>query len=449
MAEDIISAEARAALQEFHLPAGAGTKRRMAIGLTKAAGDAYPGYPTSGSGATVFPFVLVDDTFTEAAGVQEPGTIERSTQIRYCYNLAAPRWIREHSAIPVLRYCNRWWTYAGAGPCLLWSDNFNRSDAANPGAGWTVVSGTWPIISKRLRETTGSGVALVNCKFPLPQHPFVTLHAVATGKKYRLYAYWVSATLHYFAQAEWTDSNTVTVSLHYVNDTGEHMLESVEWTGVDFGTGGDYQFRVCLEGPAAVGGVGHFHARLGTSLLRGDAWIAANPDKTVLSQVGLGTDSTGAVEFDDFREETRLCAGMDCPDCFARCDDSHLAHVLWVAVCGSQRCAGYSADFEITWNYVNRRWENATPFTLCGISGYANAFFLKPVEETCLGPYTIWAFGRDGEEGGPPYILQDDSTCDPLYLHYRTTWTAVGPHLCCADGEEYGSPGQLDFYVTE
>jgi len=431
---DQFSAEARAALQEFRFPVGAGTKRRMAIGVTKAVGGVYP---ASSSAATVFPFVLIDGTFTETAGVQEASKTERSTDIRYCYNLAAPRWIREHSAVPVLRYCNRWWTYAGAGPCLLWSDNFNRSDSTNIG-GWTEISGDWSIATQRLHESSGSGIALVNCKFPLPQHVFVTLHAVATGRKYRIIAYYVSATAYYFAQAEWTDSSTVVVSLHYVNADGDHLLETVTWS--NFPTGADYQFRVCLEH-------GHFHARLGQSTLIGDAWVSAYPDDSILTQVGLGTDSTGAVDFDDFRLETRLCAGMDCPDCFARCDDFHLPHVLNVHVVGSEYCTGYTADFQMSWSYTARRWENATPFTLCGVSGYADAYHLKPDEESCIGNYAIWQFGRDTYNPAT-FVLQNDSTCVPLSLHYRESWTAPGPHICCGNVPAYQT-GQLDFWVTE
>ena len=106
-----LSGEARAALQEFLASqAQGGRGMQYVLGQTRAEGDDYPTYPASDACATVFPFVLIDATFPEAAGVQALTTYDRSATIHYVFNLAQV-FIPVETVLWLFRYDNRWWTY--------------------------------------------------------------------------------------------------------------------------------------------------------------------------------------------------------------------------------------------------------------------------------------------------------------------------------------------------
>jgi hypothetical protein len=95
--------EVRAALQ-----AQTAAGHQLALGKTTADGDAYPTYPSADC-TLVFPMVLVEGTFDEAAGNQLLTTADRSSQIKFVYNLAEV-FLPQNTVIWVFRYTNRWWT---------------------------------------------------------------------------------------------------------------------------------------------------------------------------------------------------------------------------------------------------------------------------------------------------------------------------------------------------
>lgn len=356
--------------------------------------------------------------------------------------------------------------------CRKFTDEFDRGDSTDLGGAWTEV-GDWSILDEQLKEASGSGLLLTAEKFGLPQFVYATIISSATGKKYRIIVHYyedLDGDQHYlYAQAEWTSSSAVTVSLHRydeVDDVGtDTTLETVNWTS--FASGDDYQFKVCVEGTETNG---HFHARLGSSLLIGDAWCAITFSASLppVTQVGLATVSISPADFffDSFHLETRNCTAycqqVTCLDCFARCDNFHLPRIVHVTAIGHADadpeppfpppCPGcdFELEFDLTWDYVSRRWDHSTPWTFCAAS-WSETFYLDPQEETCINGIDAWLFGQTGS-GGWQATLMDDSTCDPLNLHYQVTGIRDGQFLayCCDTPPGPYCPAlTIDFYVTE
>jgi hypothetical protein len=243
----------------------------------------------------------------------------------------------------------------------------------------------------------------------------------------------------------WTSSTSVTLDLYQYGGSST-LLATATWS--PFSTELDWDLKVCLAD-------GHFMARLGTNDLVGFVWETVGVADLNPGHVGLGYQGSGSesalVDYDDFQVETTQCddiCNQVCRDCFASCEGHYLPKTLTLSIVGSIACTGHSDEFPIVWSDSLRVWQDpgAYPYTVCG-ENYAEPIYLRPTEDDgCLEAKTSWQLYGPGLSSGE---MQSDSTCDPLYLHYRVELLNDGPQMCCDNLVPYGPRGQLDFYVTE
>lgn len=206
-----------------------------------------------------------------------------------------------------------------ADPCVLCSDNFNRSDSSDidtgSSCGWTERSGAWEILSNRLRSTS-SGVATTDTLQPGAQGNYisVTIWGDTAGDTAQVVVnldHNAGTPLDNYDYVEVTFSATVgQIRIMEIVGGGAPNQLAATTANLNIALSTDHTLLVCLRDGDIAAALTHG----GTT-----TYLNTELDGDEDTSVGLGSSTSGNVEFDDWSFERNKNQNSECNDCGASC----------------------------------------------------------------------------------------------------------------------------------
>ncbi len=116
-----------------------------------------------------------------------------------------------------------WCCCAPLPPCLIFSDNFNRADAANPGANWNVVSGDFPIVVNKLSVNDSDALILCNTTADLTglgeadgYYITVSVATIVDDQEYKVYLNYTDSSNYHYALCIKGASSSLCITFYQV-----------------------------------------------------------------------------------------------------------------------------------------------------------------------------------------------------------------------------------------
>lgn len=219
--------------------------------------------------------------------------------------------------------------------CIIKIDDFHRADSGTPGAGYTVVSGTWPIASNQLTTASTNAVLVSTTTHSGSIYLQAVLETATSGDLIRLIIGYVDASNYYFAEIKVGDSSTGYARI-YSRIAGVNTQLSQSITYPFYLDIARSELEICYN--AATGRIAVIS--YGVVVNEADAGVGAlTGDK-----FGLGTGATNASGI-AFSLLQVLDVSADCQQCdgCAECDEAELPATLDATL------AGYHTDSFYNW----------------------------------------------------------------------------------------------------
>ena len=237
-------------------------------------------------------------------------------------------------------------------PCALVSDDFDRANSTNLGAGWSEESGDFTISSNKLNYNSGTNAVVINTTTHTSQEVTITVdvrQGITTGTTFRIILSYVDTDNYYYAELTIGSAQT----LRLVERSGGTDTELDSATVTTF-AGTSYPFTACMTEfsfSATANGVSVGAAHSGTS-----------------GEFGLGIGAaTGPSTFDNFvaRIVSDTCDDCQRPVCYL-CSEAGSADSYEVTISGLTNtdpvsscadCASFNGTwiltraFQCSWRY--------------------------------------------------------------------------------------------------
>ncbi len=192
--------------------------------------------------------------------------------------------------------------------CLIFEDEFNRTDNNIIGGDWTEAVGNWRITNNKLEFDDATGQCITVIQHRLPIVARVKVPDPQLGVRYRLIGLWEDSSNYWCVEYEQTVGPDGEFRLIKVSGGGETILDSS--TGY---AGLTAEMWICHTGECVSG-----------TISPGREFIWADDKGRSLTteyQYGVGVkDGTGSdVYFDDFELWKHKLSLDECPECICRC----------------------------------------------------------------------------------------------------------------------------------
>jgi len=321
--------------------------------------------------------------------------------------------------------------------CLIGDDDFNRADAETLGPKWmTAISGTWHIVSGEAVEQTGSGQILFAKRHPIPDPSGVAYLDAVDPLEDDVYELLVNAEEDgdNFHLARFTvEAEEVKIELFRVAGGVETLLEtgySAGWLGT--------RFRMI-----AIISRTQFCAYIDDVLSL--VWYAMPDLFSEGYYAGMGASGREDIAVDDWEFYQHLETYTGCPYCICHCEETPMPPTLLATVTDATgRMSSIDlCELPLDWNREISTWEQRSG-TDCGCTDLGLELICSE-QGDISGMLLTVARCHDTAKGAAHFWapIEEDSTCDPLYLKYGPMVVTAGDFVCVCGGMENG-----EYYIV-
>lgn len=318
--------------------------------------------------------------------------------------------------------------------CLIFSDDFNRADAASLGAGWDDF-GNWDINIGRA-ITTAVATAICQTIHPVPDPSmYVEIDTIdeEEGDIYEVLVNVVDENNYHFARLERNGALDSVLSLGKVAGGAETITASATINSL-IGTARTIGCHIADNEFCA------------TASLCTESFVEADPTVFVDGYYS-GMGGSDGIEIDAFRFYEHRKTNPLCTSCVCNCQGSYVPPRLNAHITGYDRMAGIlDCDIVLEWDRTNVWWSGSA--TCCGVL-WDLVLSCPDYNLMILGPECV-VTSKPVNPNGPrePYLLQ----CHPFYELFGP-YDVTGD-LACVCGvvtapDDYFLVGSYDITITE